>query len=81
MAVLVENGGGGSVTAAPIAKELLDYWILQRPNDPIQPPSAEEIKAIRAQKAAEKAQREAQEALLAEQEAANQISSDSGAAE
>ncbi|WP_131669683.1 penicillin-binding protein 2 [Psychrobacter pygoscelis] len=81
VAVLVENGGGGSVTAAPIAKELLDYWILQRPNDPIQPPSAEEIKAIRAQKAAEKAQREAQEALLAEQEAANQPSSDSGAAE
>ncbi|MBE9563513.1 MAG: penicillin-binding protein 2, partial [Proteobacteria bacterium] len=29
IAVIVENGGGGSKTAAPIAKKILDYYLLQ----------------------------------------------------
>lgn len=29
IAVIVENGGGGSKTAAPIAKKVLDYYLLQ----------------------------------------------------
>lgn len=69
LSVLVENGGGGSTTAAPIGRALFDYWVLQRPVNPIQPPSAEEIEVIRAEKAAEKARLEAEKALLAEQEA------------
>jgi penicillin-binding protein 2 len=28
LAVLVENGGGGSVIAAPVAREILDYYLL-----------------------------------------------------
>lgn len=54
VAVLVENGGGGSKTAAPIARALFDYWVLQRPKNPIKPPSAEEIAKHRAKKAEEK---------------------------
>ena len=27
MAVLVENGGFGARAAAPVAKELMDYWL------------------------------------------------------
>lgn len=67
VAILVENGGGGSTTAAPIAKALLDYWMLQREKDPILPPSAAEIKLIRAQKALEKAQLAAEQERLANQ--------------
>ncbi len=29
IAIIVENGGGGSKTAAPIAKKVLDYYLLQ----------------------------------------------------
>ena len=29
LAILVENGGGGSATAAPIARRLLDYYLLE----------------------------------------------------
>ncbi len=29
IAIIVENGGGGSKTAAPIAKKILDYYLLQ----------------------------------------------------
>lgn len=70
VAVLVENGGGGSKTAAPIAKALFDYWVLQRHDDPIMPPTPEEITVIRAQKAQEKAERIAR--FEAEQEAKKQ---------
>lgn len=62
VAILVENGGGGSKTAAPIGKALFDYWVLQRPTNPILPPSPEEMAEIRAQKAVEKAK------LMAEQQ-------------
>lgn len=51
VAVIVENGGGGSKVAAPIARRLFDYWVLERENHPVQPPSEEERAAIRARKA------------------------------
>lgn len=59
LAVLVENGGGGSAVAAPIGRALFDYWVLQRHKDPILPPSADELKVIKRQKAIEKAKRDA----------------------
>ncbi len=31
VAVIVENGGGGSSTAAPVARELFDAWLLEFP--------------------------------------------------
>lgn len=70
LAVLVENGGGGSAVAAPIGRALFDYWVLQRPTDPILPPTADELKAIKRQKVFEKAERDAirdQEQALKEQ--------------
>lgn len=41
LAVIIENGGGGSKVAAPIARTLFDYWVLQRPESPITPPDAD----------------------------------------
>ena len=73
LAVLVENGGGGGSVAAPIGKALFDYWILQRKNNPILPPTADELKVIKRQKAFEKVMRDAlrdKEKALAEQTAA-----------
>ena len=73
LAVLVENGGGGSAVAAPIGRALFDYWVLQRKNDPILPPSADELKVIKRQKAFEKIMRDTlrdKEEALAEQAAA-----------
>lgn len=58
LAVLVENGGGGSAVAAPIGRALFDYWVLQRKNDPILPPSADQLKVIKRQKAIDKIARE-----------------------
>ncbi|WP_435950501.1 penicillin-binding protein 2 [Psychrobacter sp. DM8] len=65
LAVLVENGGGGSAVAAPVGRALFDYWIMQRKKNPILPPSPDELKQIKQQKAIEKAARD----LLREQEA------------
>ncbi|PJX21258.1 penicillin-binding protein 2 [Psychrobacter sp. L7] len=59
LAVLVENGGGGSTVAAPIGRALFDYWVIQRHDDPILPPTADELKAIKRQKAFDKAMRDA----------------------
>ncbi len=59
LAVLVENGGGGSKVAAPIGRALFDYWVLQRKTNPILPPTADELKAIKRQKAFDKALRDA----------------------
>lgn len=73
VAVLVENGGGGSKTAAPIARALFDYWVLRREKNPILPPSAEELIKIRTKKAEEKARHharlEAEKARMAKLEA------------
>ena len=40
LAVLVENGGWGAKSAAPIARAVLDYWLLGRNNLGLPPPSA-----------------------------------------
>ncbi len=37
LAVLVENGGFGATTAAPIARDLLDYYLLGKQPDPKKP--------------------------------------------
>ncbi|SNT69288.1 penicillin-binding protein 2 [Psychrobacter sp. LV10R520-6] len=58
LSVLVENGGGGSTVAAPIGRALFDYWVLQRKNDPILPPTADELKVIKRQKALDKIARD-----------------------
>ena len=58
LSVLVENGGGGSTVAAPIGRALFDYWVLQRKNNPILPPTADELKVIKRQKAVDKAARD-----------------------
>jgi penicillin-binding protein 2 len=40
IAVLVENGGGGSTVAAPIARQVVDYWLLgKRPDGSTLKPS------------------------------------------
>lgn len=74
LAVLVENGGGGSKVAAPIGRALFDYWVLQRKSNPILPPTADELKVIKRQKAFDKALRDAlrdkEEKALEAQEAA-----------
>ncbi|MGM8887007.1 penicillin-binding transpeptidase domain-containing protein, partial [Psychrobacter sp. 1U2] len=70
LAVLVENGGGGSAVAAPIGRALFDYWVLQRKSDPITPPTPDELKAIKYQRALDKAKHDAirdQEQALKEQ--------------
>jgi penicillin-binding protein 2 len=58
LSVLVENGGGGSTVAAPIGRALFDYWVLQRKSDPILPPTADELKVIKRQKALDKITRD-----------------------
>lgn len=70
LSVLVENGGGGSAVAAPIGRALFDYWVLQRKNDPILPPSADELEVIKRRKVFEKIARDTlreQEKILKEQ--------------
>lgn len=57
VAVLVENGGGGSKTAAPIARKLFDYWIITREKNPIEPPTPAELKVINEHKAQAKAKK------------------------
>jgi len=34
IAVVVENGGHGSATAAPIARKVLDAWLLRQNHEP-----------------------------------------------
>ena len=36
--VVVENAGFGASSAAPIAKKLVQYWFLDRPQNPLPPP-------------------------------------------
>ena len=55
LAVLVENGGGGSAVAAPVGRALFDYWVMQRKTKPILPPSADQLVIIKRQKAIDKA--------------------------
>ncbi len=58
LAVLVENGGGGSAVAAPIGRALFDYWVMQRKTKPILPPSDDQLAIIKRQKAIDKAARD-----------------------
>ncbi|MDO5652442.1 MAG: penicillin-binding protein 2 [Moraxella sp.] len=63
VAVIVENGGGGGKVAAPVARAVMDYWVLRRENSPIAPPPEEELTARRNAKiAAAKARAEAAKA-------------------
>ena len=39
LAVLVENGGHGGVTAAPIARKVFDYYLLNKVPQPLQAPA------------------------------------------
>lgn len=75
LAVIVENGGGGSKVAAPIGRALFDYWLLQRPNNPIVPPSNEELAARRAAKIAAQRQKHEQDAKTTEAQNAAQTNS------
>lgn len=59
--VIVENGRGGS-KVAPIARKAIDYWLLTRHNNPITPPSPEQLAKINAEKQQLRLQR--QEAIL-----------------
>jgi penicillin-binding protein 2 len=40
VAVMVENGGSGSGTAAPIARKVIDYWLLGKRRDQVAPQTA-----------------------------------------
>lgn len=42
VAVMVENGGHGGSTAAPIARKVIDYWLLGKVPDALKPEAAEE---------------------------------------
>ena len=42
VAVLVENGGHGGVTAAPIARKVFDYYLLQKLSEPLKMPAEDE---------------------------------------
>jgi len=46
VAVIVEHGGGGSKVAAPIAKEVIDYYLVERLGLYVREP--EELKEISA---------------------------------
>lgn len=61
VAVIVENGRGGS-KVAPIARKAIDYWLLTRHKNPITPPSPEQLAKINAEKQQLRLQR--QEAIL-----------------
>lgn len=75
LAVIVENGGGGSKVAAPIGRALFDYWILQRKNNPIVPPSNEELAKIRTEKQQALRLKKEQEALVKAQKDNEQTNS------
>ncbi|WP_040631144.1 penicillin-binding protein 2 [Faucicola boevrei] len=63
VALIVENGRGGSIVA-PLARKVIDYWILQRDKNPILPPTSEELEKMYIEK--QKAKLEAEK--LAEQQ-------------
>jgi len=48
VAVMVENGGSGSGTAAPMARKVMDYWLLGKLPEALR---AEEVEAIEAEMA------------------------------
>lgn len=68
LAVIVENGGGGSKVAAPIGRALFDYWLLRKDKNPIIPPSDEELAKIRKEKHEAKLKKEQLDKEQAEKE-------------
>ena len=45
IAVMVENGGHGGATAAPIARKVMDYWLLGKLPEALKPEEAENLEA------------------------------------
>ena len=45
VALIIENGGSGGTTAAPIARKIFDYWLLTR-NEGSRPPDIEYVAKI-----------------------------------
>jgi penicillin-binding protein 2 len=43
VALIVENGGGGGAVAAPIARKVMDQYLLQTPEAPVSPHTEESI--------------------------------------
>ena len=46
VAVLVENGGGGSSVAAPVAREVLDAWLLPEKDDFVAPSAVASTRSV-----------------------------------
>ncbi len=65
IAVIVENGRHGG-WVAPIARKMMDYWLIDRDKNPIKPPSAEELAKINAEKliAKQKAEQAAAQGII-----------------
>lgn len=49
IAVLVENGRHGG-WVAPVARKMMDYWLLEKDKNPIKPPTPDELARINAEK-------------------------------
>lgn len=58
IAVIVENGRHGG-WVAPIARKMMDYWLIERDKNPIKPPTAEELAKLNAEKQLAKQKAEA----------------------
>lgn len=54
VSVIVENGRHGGSTAGPVARAIFDYVVHRMEQDPILPPSRDELAAIRQQKGLKK---------------------------
>ncbi len=76
IAVIVENGRSGSAVA-PIARKMMDYWLLHREKNPILPPTPEELAKIKFEKKLleEKKRQEAEQASANATEPANKPTS------
>jgi penicillin-binding protein 2 len=45
VALIIENGGSGGTTAAPVARKIFDYWLLDR-NEGSRPPNTNYVAKI-----------------------------------
>jgi penicillin-binding protein 2 len=48
LALIIENGGSGGTTAAPVARKIFDYWVKER-NEGERPPEAIYVSTINQQ--------------------------------
>jgi penicillin-binding protein 2 len=46
VAVMVENGGHGGSTAAPVARKVIDYWLLGKLPTVYAPPEAADVDEV-----------------------------------